>query len=233
MDEGIQQRAEALRRRADEACRRAGRDPDSVRILPVSKTVGPEAVCAAADAGFDAFGENKVQEAMGKIPLCPSRLAWHLVGRLQSNKVRPAARLFSVIHSVDSISLLEKLDAAAAEEGRTLTVLLQVNISGELSKSGLAPAEAPAAAACANALPRLVLAGLMTLPPADPDPEKARPYFRQLRDLRDSLQDRLGAPLPELSMGMSHDFETAIEEGATWVRIGSALFGPRRPGGAV
>lgn len=233
MEDSFQSRADAIRKRVEAACLRAGRDPAGVRILPVSKTFGPDEVRAAADAGFDAFGENKVQEAQRKIPLCPARLEWHLIGHLQSNKVRPAATLFSVFHSADSVSILEKLDEAAADAGRRLTVLLQVNISGELSKSGMSPSAVAEAVIRANALPHLVLTGLMTIPPADPDPEKARPHFRKLRELRDDLQERLGTPMPDLSMGMSHDFETAVEEGATWLRIGSALFGSRRTGGAV
>jgi pyridoxal phosphate enzyme (YggS family) len=232
MDGTFQERLEAIRLRMAQACLRAGRAPGSVKLLPVTKTHGPDIVRLAAEAGLPAVGENKVQEAFAKIPLCPASLQWHLIGHLQSNKARLAAGLFTVIHTADSIALLEKLDAAAAEEGRRLDVLLQVNVSGEASKSGLDPAAAPAAAARANALPNLVLTGLMTIPPADPDPEKARPHFRKLRELRDALQESIGVPLPELSMGMSHDFETAIEEGATWIRLGSALFGSRPRGEA-
>jgi pyridoxal phosphate enzyme (YggS family) len=204
-----------------------------VRLLPVTKTWGPEAVGLAVEAGLADVGENKVQEAQSKMPLCPSSVQWHLIGHLQTNKVRLAARLFSVIHSVDSLVLLDKLDAAAAEEGRRLEVLLQVNIAGEATKHGLEPAAVPAAVARANALPHLVLTGLMTIPPADSDPEKTRPHFRHLRTFRDDMQQRIGAPLPELSMGMSHDFEVAIEEGATWIRLGSALFGSRPKGVAL
>lgn len=230
MDNGFQERLEGIRRRMDGACARAGRDPASVRLLPVSKTFGPEAIRQAAEAGLDVFGENKVQEALAKIPLCPGRLHWHLIGHLQSNKIRPAVRLFETVHSADSIGLLERLDAACAEEGRRMDVLLQVNVSGESSKHGLRPEEARAAAERANALPNLVLKGLMTIPPALPESEQIRPHFRRLRELRDGLRDALGIPLEELSMGMSHDFETAIEEGATWIRVGSALFGVRTRG---
>lgn len=233
MDNTFQERLDAIRRRMAEACSRAGRDPAAVRLLPVSKTFGPESVREAAEAGLDAFGENRVQEAQGKIPLCQSHLHWHLIGHLQSNKARQAVRLFSVIHSVDSLPLLEKLDAAAAEEGRPLEVFLQINIAGETSKFGMPPEAAVAAVNQANALPRLVLKGLMTIPPWDPDPEQVRPHFRKLRELRDSLQERTGTPLPDLSMGMSGDFEVAIAEGATWIRVGSALFGSRRPGDAT
>jgi pyridoxal phosphate enzyme (YggS family) len=230
MENTLQQRLDAIRRRMAEACLRAGRDPATVRLLPVSKTFGPGAVREASEAGLDAFGENRVQEAMGKIPLCPARLQWHLIGHLQSNKARQAARLFTVVHSVDSLPLLEKLDAAAAEEGRRIDVLLQIDVSGEATKFGMPPGEAPAAVTLADSLPHLVLKGLMTIPPWDPEPEQVRPFFKKLRELRDSLQERTGTPLPDLSMGMSGDFEAAIAEGATWIRVGSALFGPRRPG---
>ncbi|MFO7534745.1 MAG: YggS family pyridoxal phosphate-dependent enzyme [Kiritimatiellia bacterium] len=233
MDNGFQERLEGIRRRMREACDRAGRDPSSVRLLPVSKTFGPDAVLRAAESGLDVFGENKVQEAQAKIPLCPGRLHWHLIGHLQSNKVRAAVRLFETVHSADSIGLLERLDAACAEEGRRLDVLLQVNVSGEATKHGLRPDEARAAAEFANALPNLVLRGFMTIPQAFSESEGVRPSFRRLRELRDGLRDSLGIPLEELSMGMSHDFETAIEEGATWIRVGSALFGARTRGGDV
>jgi pyridoxal phosphate enzyme (YggS family) len=227
MDATFQERLEAIRQRMADACARSGRQPDCVKLLPVTKTFGPDAVSLAASAGLTVFGENKVQEALAKIPLCPSSLQWHLIGHLQTNKARLAARLFSVIHSVDSIELLEKLDSAAADEGRRLDILLQVNVSGEASKYGLQPAAASAAAIRANALPNLVLTGLMTIPPAESDSEKTRPHFRRLRELREAIQQDTGTPLPELSMGMSYDFETAIEEGATWIRVGSALFGTR------
>jgi len=173
------------------------------------------------------FGENRVQEAAAKIPLCPHDLEWHLVGHLQSNKVRPAVRLFSVIHSVDSIPLLRRLDQIAGEEGRRLRVLLEVNVAGERSKFGFAPEALPEAVAEANRLPRLELVGLMTVPPICRDPEDVRPFFRALRELRDRCAEQSGTPLPELSMGMSADFEIAIAEGATMIRVGTDLFGPR------
>lgn len=233
MDHAFQERLDGIRRRMSEACVRAGRNPDSVRLLPVSKTFGPEAVQEASEAGLAVFAENRIQEALGKIPLCPTRLQWHLIGHLQSNKVRQAVRLFSVVHSVDSLPLLVKLDAAAAEEGRSMDVLLQINVSGEAQKFGMAPCEAPAAVKQANELSHLVVRGLMTIPPCLADPERVRPYFRQLRELRDAIQLQTGTPLPELSMGMSGDFEVAIAEGATWIRVGTALFGSRPPGEGV
>ncbi len=233
METGFQKRLEAIRHRMDSACERAGRDPASVRLLPVSKTFGPEAVREAAEAGLTVFGENKVQEAMAKMPLCPGRLCWHLVGHLQSNKARLAAGLFTVIHAVDSISLLERLEAACAESGRRLELFLEVNVSGEPSKFGMRSEDVESAVARANRLAHVTVTGLMTMPPFDPDPARVRPHFRRLRELRDSLQERTGTPLPELSMGMSHDFEVAIAEGATWIRVGTALFGVRPKGGAA
>ncbi len=209
------------------ACARAGRTADSVRLIAVSKTHGPDAVAALAACGQRVFGENKVQEARAKIPLAPSGLLWHLIGHLQSNKAFAAVELFDVIHSVDSIKLLQVLNRAGDELGRTVRVLLEVNVSGESSKFGLKPEEVPPALEAANALPRLDVLGLMTMAPLAPEAEKARPFFRRLRTLRDQWSAATGTPLPELSMGMSHDFEVAIEEGATWIRVGTALFGTR------
>ena len=179
----------------------------------------------AAEAGQILFGENRVQEAQAKIPLCSGRLQWHLIGHLQSNKARLAASgLFRMIHSVDSESLLRELDKYAATP---LPVLLQVNISGEGSKEGCAPEEAAILINTANNCSRVEVHGLMTIPPFTPDPEKARIHFSDLRKLRDRLQQETGTPLPELSMGMSHDFEVAIEEGATFIRVGTGIFGGR------
>ncbi len=209
------------------ACEKAGRDPASVRLVAVSKTFGPDAVAAVAAAGIDVFGENRVQEAAQKIPLAPGRLHWHLVGHLQSNKAKLAVRLFDTIHSIDSLKLLKLVDAQCAEAGRRMTVFLEVNVSGEPSKFGLAPEQAPpvleAIASCHHA----EVQGLMTVPPFTPDPADAAPHFRRLRELRDHWQDAFQLALPELSMGMSHDLDVAIAEGATWVRVGSALFGER------
>ncbi len=216
-----------VRRRIADACARAGRDPSGVRILPVTKTFGPDAVREAAECGLDAFGENRVQEARQKIPLCPDHLVWHLIGHLQSNKVREAVALFEVIHSVDSARLLGLVDAAAEAAGRRPTVLLEVNVSGEGSKFGLSPDGVAAVLEGADRLMNVNVAGLMTIPPFNPEPEAVRPFFRALRELRDRLALAGGRPLPQLSMGMSHDFETAVEEGATTVRLGSILFGKR------
>jgi len=193
----------------------------------VAKTQPPAAVREAADAGLMVFGENKVQEARAKIPLCPGHLAWHLVGHLQRNKAGAAAELFDTIHSVDSLRLAEAIDRACDALGRTMKVLVEVNVSGEGSKFGLAPGDAPAVLEAANRMPRIEVHGLMTMPPFVEDPEKARAHFRRLRELRDGWRNELGIPLQDLSMGMTHDFEVAIEEGATWIRVGTAIFGER------
>lgn len=218
---------EAVHARIAAACARAGRAPDAVRLLAVSKTYGPDAVRAAAAAGQRWFGENRVQEAAAKIPECPGNLAWHLIGHLQSNKAALAARLFDWVHSVDSAKLLETLDRHAAEAGRTLRALVQVNVSGERSKSGLAPAAVPDVLALAPRLRNVQIAGLMTIPPLAADPETARPFFRKLRELRGEWAAATGLDLAELSMGMTHDLEVAIEEGATVVRVGTGIFGAR------
>lgn len=212
----------------EEACRRAGRDPNTVRLVAVSKTHGPERIREAVEAGQLVFGESRVQEARAKIPECPAQARWHFVGHLQRNKAAAAVELFDLIHSVDSIRLLETLDRCAAEAGKIMPVFLEVNVAGERSKFGLAPAEVPAVLARAQELHHVEVRGLMTLPPFAEDPEKVRPWFAQLRELRDRWREETGFALEELSMGMSHDFEVAIEEGATWIRVGTALFGERK-----
>ncbi|MGD9780803.1 MAG: YggS family pyridoxal phosphate-dependent enzyme [Kiritimatiellia bacterium] len=217
----------AVKNRIAAACARAGRDPEAVRLLAVSKTYGPEAVREAAAAGQSMFGENRVQEAAAKIPECPGRLQWHLIGHLQGNKAAPAARLFDWVHSVDSAKLLEALDRHAGEAGRRLDVLVQVNVSGERSKSGLAPEAAPETLALGNRLRNVQVRGLMTIPPLAEDPEASRPFFRKLREWRDAWAAETGMDLPELSMGMSHDLEVAVGEGATFVRVGTGIFGAR------
>lgn len=218
---------EQVRRRIAAACARAGRDPGSVTLLAVSKGQPPEMVRAAAELGLTLFGENKVQEARAKIPLCPDRLRWHLVGHLQTNKARDAVQWFEMIQSVDSLRLAEELQKQAEKAAKTVPVLLEVNVAGEASKFGYRPEQLLAELPALNALPRLEIRGLMTLAPWTPEPEKVRPVFRRLRELKTECEQRLGAPLEHLSMGMSGDFEVAIEEGATLVRIGTALFGPR------
>jgi pyridoxal phosphate enzyme (YggS family) len=193
---GIAENLESVHARIAAACARAGRAPDAVRLLAVSKTYGPDAVRAAAAAGQRWFGENRVQEAAAKIPECPGNLAWHLIGHLQSNKAALAARLFDWVHSVDSAKLLETLDRHAAEAGRTLRALVQVNVSGERSKSGLAPAAVPAVLALAPRLRNVQIAGLVAIPPLAGAPETARPFLRELRDCAGSGRRRRGSISP-------------------------------------
>jgi pyridoxal phosphate enzyme (YggS family) len=218
-----------VRERIARAASRARRDPASIRLVAISKTFTAADVRAAADAGQIDFGENKVQEGLVKISETSGlRLRWHLVGHLQSNKARKAAA-FDVVHSIDSTAVVEKLDHAAQDSGRNVDVLIQVDLAGEQTKYGTPPAEVMPVVESALRSQAVRLVGLMVLPPAVTDAEDARPYFARLAQLRDEL---VGAGLPrahlaELSMGMSHDFEVAIEEGATIVRIGSAIFGAR------
>ncbi len=223
---------ENIRQKIAAAAGRVGRAPDSVTLLAVTKGQPPETVQEAARLGLTLFGENKVQEAKAKIPLCSGRLQWHMIGHLQSNKCRDAVELFAMIQSVDSLNLAEEINKRAEQAAKTLPVLLEVNIVGEASKFGYKPEQLLAELDRINALPRLEIHGLMTIPPWSPLPENVRPVFRKLRQLKEQCEQRLGAPLPQLSMGMSGDFEVAIEEGATVVRIGTALFGERPKGGA-
>lgn len=225
--EQIAANLEAVHRRIEAAAARAGRDPADVELVAVSKTYPPEAVRDAAAAGHLLFGENRVQEAAAKIPLCPSRLRWHLVGHLQSNKAAAAVRLFDCIHSVDSPRLLLDLERHALEQGRRLSVLVQVNVSGEISKSGLPPSALPSVLDLVPTLRAVSVDGLMTIPPASENPEDARPFFRALRELRDAAAEAACVPLPHLSMGMTHDMDIAVEEGATFVRVGTGIFGAR------
>lgn len=217
----------ALRDRIAAACARAGRDPASVTLMAVSKNQPPDAVRAALDAGLTCFGENRVQEAKAKIPLCPGRARWQMIGHLQSNKCRDAVALFELIQSVDSLALAQELNRQCEKAAKTMPMLLEVNVAGEASKFGYRPAALLADFPALSRLPRLEIHGLMTIAPYTPAPERARPVFRRLRELKAECEQLLGAPLPQLSMGMSGDFEVAVEEGATLVRIGTALFGPR------
>jgi PLP dependent protein len=224
-------RLNSVREKIADAASRANRSPSAITLVAVSKTFPIDAVRAAAAAGQVDFGENKVQEGESKILAAGSLpVRWHLIGHLQSNKAKKAAAAFDVIHSIDSVDLLEKLDDAAAALPRTLRVLIQVNLALESTKHGAREADVPAIVDTALACKAVQLAGLMVLPPAVDDPNGARPYFAALRRLRDALVAK-GVPassLAELSMGMSHDFEVAIEEGATLVRVGSAIFGDRK-----
>jgi hypothetical protein len=218
---------EAIRARIAAACARVGRNADSVQLLAVSKSQSPQAVAGLAAAGQVLFGENRVQEARVKTGQCPGQLRWHMIGHLQSNKCRDAVQLFEMIQSVDSLALAQEIQKRAEQAAKTLPVLLEVNVAGESSKFGYPPDRLLAELKLMNALPRLEIHGLMTVAPYATDPEKVRPVFRRLAQLKRQAEDLLGAPLSCLSMGMSGDFEVAIEEGATLVRIGSALFGSR------
>lgn len=226
----IARNLETVRRRIEAAAVRAGRDPASVTLVGVTKTVDAPRIREALEAGLLDAGENRVQEAREKMPLLPETVRWHLVGHLQSNKALQAARLFRVIHSVDSVELMRRLDAAASKEGRTIDALVQVDLAGEPTKSGVGEEGLDEILEIAASCERIALRGLMILPPYHPDPERARPWFRRLRLLLESVRARHVRPaLTELSMGMTEDFEVAIEEGATLVRIGRALFGDRPP----
>jgi pyridoxal phosphate enzyme (YggS family) len=218
---------ESIRRRMKAACERAGRAPESAALVAVSKTHPPDSVRAAADGGQLLFGESKIQEAKAKIPLCPGKCRWHFIGHLQSNKVRDAVEWFEMIESVDSLPLAREISRRCEQAAKTMPILLEVNVAGESSKFGYAPDRLLAELEELNALPKIEIHGLMTVPPFAAEPEKTRPFFRRLRELKAECEQSLGVPLPHLSMGMSGDFETAIEEGATLVRIGTALFGPR------
>jgi hypothetical protein len=226
----IKENVAQVRERIAAACRRSGRGPDDVRLVAVSKTFPPESIRAAYEAGLRDFGENRVQEAAAKRPaLSELSITWHLVGHLQTNKAKAARELFHWVHSVDSFRLAQKLDQATASGGGRLPVLLEVNLGGEGSKAGVGESEIIQLAEQINQLATLEVRGLMVIPPFFDDPEQVRPYFRRLRELAREIDARNIAhvSMRELSMGMSHDFEVAIEQGATIIRVGTAIFGPR------
>ena len=238
MADSIAQNIEDIRRRIAAAAERSGRPASSIRLIAVSKTFSPDHVRAALAAGQVDFGENKVQEGLGKAAEIAAdgspQPRWHLIGHLQSNKAKKAAAVFSAIHSVDSVDLVRRIDAAAADAGTTPDLLVQADLAGESTKFGANPSEIPAIIQSAIDCRAAKLRGLMLVPPWSDNPEDVRPWFRQLRELRDRLVAG-GTPassLAELSMGMSHDFEAAIEEGSTMVRVGTAIFGkrPKPPG---
>ncbi len=218
---------EDVRSRITAACEKAHRDVGEVEIVGVTKTFGPDAVRDAWESGIRIVGENRVQEAAAKIPECVSGPEWHLIGHLQKNKVRHALGLFTCIHSVDTLPLVEQIARVADEIGARPRILLEVNVSGEASKFGLRPENVPPVIECALSASSVTLEGFMTMAPIAPDKELTRPVFARLREWRDKWESQFGASFPRLSMGMSGDFEVAVEEGATWVRIGTALFGDR------
>ena len=230
---GLRDRFADVHERIASAARACGRSPENITLVAITKTHPVETLKAAIDLGATDLGENRVQEAEQKIVELGRDVArWHLVGHLQTNKARRAIQLFDIIHSVDSAGLAQRLDRLCDEEGKqSLEILVQIDLGGETTKSGIAPAELPALLATLQHCPRLHLRGLMTLPPYFENPDCGRPFFKTLRELRDELQEQghFGAAKGELSMGMSHDFEVAIQEGATIVRVGTAIFGERKP----
>jgi PLP dependent protein len=224
----IAERLEQVRSEIDDAARGAGRAPDSIELIAVSKTHPANVIREAVEAGQLVFGESKVQEAKSKISELPSKLHWHMIGHLQSNKVRQALPLFEWFHGVDSLELLQEMNRIAGEEGLFPKILLQVNVAGESSKFGFSPEILMRQMEEVLGLDRLQIEGLMTIPPLAPDPEHSRRYYAELGELRDKIQGDLAFSLPHLSMGMSNDYQVAIEEGATMVRVGSAIFGERK-----
>ncbi|MDQ6939987.1 MAG: YggS family pyridoxal phosphate-dependent enzyme [Verrucomicrobiota bacterium] len=209
------------------ALKKSGRAEESAQLIAVSKKQDAEKVRAAFDAGQPIFGESRVQEARAKIPELPSALRWHFIGHLQKNKIRQALPLFELFHSIDSLDLAHNVERIAHEDGLRPSVLLEVNVSGEGSKIGFAPAKLRAEMETLLSLGRVNVEGLMCIPPLAPAAEDSRKYFVMLRELRDELERECGAKLPQLSMGMSNDYRVAIEEGATLVRVGTAIFGER------
>ncbi len=226
MDE-IAANLERVQHHVAAAAEKSGRTADAVELIAVSKTHPAEKVEEAVAAGQTLFGESRVQEARAKIPLLPSRLRWHFIGHLQKNKIRHALPLFEMFHGIDSLALAQDMQRIAEEEGKQPRVLLEVNVAGEASKHGFAPEAVRRDLESILSLGRLQLEGLMTIPPLAPEAEMTRRYFIALRELRDRLEAEFDLRLPQLSMGMSGDYEIAIEEGATLVRVGTAIFGER------
>jgi PLP dependent protein len=231
----VDQNIQDIQRRIAAAAEKAGRSAHEIALMAVSKTFGPARIREAYAAGLRLFGENRVQEFAGKAPQLADLkgVEWHMVGHLQSNKVNRAVELFAAVDSIDSVRLAERLNSAAAERGTKIGVLIEVNVGGEAAKSGMDPEsqELDQLLEAAPQWPHVMVQGLMTVPPFTEDPEQARPHFRRVRELRDRIAGKnLGAVrMDTLSMGMSHDFEIAIEEGSTCVRLGTAIFGDRRP----
>ena len=226
----IAENLERVRRQIASAAAKSGRSPDAVELVAITKMHPAEKVREAVEAGQSLFGENRVQEARAKIPELPSNLRWHFVGHLQKNKVRQALPLFEMIHSVDSLALAQDINRIAEEEGLHPRVLLEVNVAGEGSKFGFSPEKIRDQMEELLALSRLSILGLMTIPPVTKESETSRKYFVQLRELRDRLQTEFRVDFAQLSMGMTQDFPIAVEEGATLVRVGTAIFGERRSG---
>jgi pyridoxal phosphate enzyme (YggS family) len=229
METQISSNINAIKQKIAAAAQRAGRDPLSIKLMAVTKTVEPERIGTAIEAGLTMLGENYVQEAKDKITIIGDRAQWHMIGHLQTNKAKYAVKLFDYVHSVDRLELAQELDKRAGQINRKLNVLIEVN-SGEESKSGIEKTQALELVRQVAHLPNLTLRGLMTMAPYSDNPENSRPYFKALRDLRDDIVRAgiAGISMEELSMGMTDDFEVAIEEGATIIRIGRAIFGKRQ-----
>jgi pyridoxal phosphate enzyme (YggS family) len=223
----IAENLERVREQIAHAAAKVGRAPNEVELVAITKTHAAEKVREAIQAGQSLFGESRVQEARAKIPELPSAIRWHFVGHLQKNKIRHALPLFEMIHSVDSLALAQEINRIAAEEGMHPRILLEINVAGEGSKFGFAPDKLREQMEALLALPRLSVLGLMTIPPLGEEPEASRKYFVQLRELRDRIQTEFRVDLGQLSMGMTQDYAVAVEEGATLVRVGTAIFGER------
>ena len=230
METDIVSNIRMIRERIIAAATRSARDPGSIQLMAVSKTIPPERIREAVEAGITLLGENYVQEAREKIPVIGHNVSWHMIGHLQTNKVKYVINLFDWIHSVDRLELARELDKRAGENNRKLNALIEVNVSGEESKNGVEASHALELVRQVSVLPNLNVRGLMTMPPYSDNPETSRPYFKALRSLRDeiSIAAISGIRMDELSMGMTDDFEVAIEEGATIIRVGRAIFGERR-----
>lgn len=226
---GIRENLELVREKLKIAAHRAGRDPRSVKLVAVTKTIPPAVIHEALASGVQALGENRVQELLDKQPHLPPDIEWHLIGHLQTNKVKYIIGRVTLIHSLDSWRLAAEISRRARERDLTVPVLVQVNVAGEESKFGLPPVEVPDFVAEVLSLPNIRIRGLMTIAPLVADPEEVRPVFRELKGLAEGLKTKLpGLPLDYLSMGMSNDFTVAVEEGANIIRVGSAIFGPRK-----
>lgn len=230
METDIVSNIRMIRERIIAAATRSARDPGSIQLMAVSKTIPPERIREAVEAGITLLGENYVQEAREKIPVIGHNVSWHMIGHLQTNKVKYVINIFDWIHSVDRLELARELDKRAGQNNRKLNALIEVNVSGEESKNGVEASHALELVRQVSVLPNLNVRGLMTMPPYSDNPETSRPYFKALRSLRDEISTAAisGIRMDELSMGMTDDFEVAIEEGATIIRVGRAIFGERR-----
>jgi len=228
MAKNIEDRIQEVHQRIATAAERAGRPVDEVTLLPATKKQTVETLKSVMECGLKYFGENRVQEAIPKVSSLPPSVRWDFIGGLQSNKARQVVGVFDLIHSVDSVKLAVEINKRASQRGMNQKILLEINVGGEAGKHGIAPGEASGLLAEINALDHIEVHGLMTVPPFRENLEDVRPFFRKLRELRDELEQKEGYGLPVLSMGMTHDFEIAIEEGATIVRVGTAIFGARQ-----